>query len=257
MITSEPSLSNPWPAFIAIAHRGAPTLAPPNSLASFVAAVAAGAAMIETDIRLTRDRVLVLSHDDTVRPAHGRPLSIAASTWATLRDTPHLATLDDLLTSLSGRCLFNLDLKTDDAAPELIATLRRFATHQSTLVSGAARQSFAALRTAWPTLPIALSCAARPGDGARAWVDRCAAQYALNRASALAQQAHAMHANALALDHHMVSKALISALALHRLPVYVWTVDAPCRISQLHQWGASGVATNRIDRHARLTSPHL
>ncbi|UWX96484.1 glycerophosphodiester phosphodiesterase family protein [Arthrobacter zhaoxinii] len=50
-----------------IAHRGHSTAAPENTLPAFAAAAAAGAAMIETDIRLTADGTAVLLHDADLR----------------------------------------------------------------------------------------------------------------------------------------------------------------------------------------------
>lgn len=46
----------------AIAHRGYNVLFPENTMAAFRAAVEVGAHGIETDIRLTKDGVVVLSH---------------------------------------------------------------------------------------------------------------------------------------------------------------------------------------------------
>lgn len=48
------------------AHRGANTLAPENTIPALVEAHRLGAAMIEFDVRLTKDRQLVLLHDWTV-----------------------------------------------------------------------------------------------------------------------------------------------------------------------------------------------
>jgi glycerophosphoryl diester phosphodiesterase len=46
----------------AIAHRGYKAAFPENTMASFVGAVEAGAHALETDIHLTADDVVVLSH---------------------------------------------------------------------------------------------------------------------------------------------------------------------------------------------------
>lgn len=48
-----------------VAHRGWSALFPENTLPAFAAAVSAGADQIEFDLRLTRDEVLVLSHDES------------------------------------------------------------------------------------------------------------------------------------------------------------------------------------------------
>ena len=51
---------------LAIAHRGASAYAPENTRAAFELAIEMGAAMIETDVQVTRDGELVLIHDDLV-----------------------------------------------------------------------------------------------------------------------------------------------------------------------------------------------
>ncbi|TMQ34258.1 MAG: hypothetical protein E6K70_08595 [Planctomycetota bacterium] len=58
-------------------HRGARGLRPENTLPSFEAAFDAGVTSVETDVRLTRDGVLVLFHDEAVsgalcRLSHGK-----------------------------------------------------------------------------------------------------------------------------------------------------------------------------------------
>ncbi|MFL7810718.1 MAG: glycerophosphodiester phosphodiesterase, partial [Anaerolineae bacterium] len=47
-----------------IGHRGAAALAPENTWAGFDLALALGVDAIETDVRATRDGVLVLLHDE-------------------------------------------------------------------------------------------------------------------------------------------------------------------------------------------------
>src|SRR5207244_2808004 len=56
-----PYLVSPRP--IAFAHRGGADEAPENTLAAFEAAVALGYGYLETDARLTADRVLIAFHD--------------------------------------------------------------------------------------------------------------------------------------------------------------------------------------------------
>ncbi len=70
----------PARAFDLQGHRGARGLAPENTLAGFARALAIGVATLETDIAVTSDGVLVLSHDphlnpDLVRTADGSWIS--------------------------------------------------------------------------------------------------------------------------------------------------------------------------------------
>src|SRR5204863_4328112 len=67
-------------AFDLQGHRGARGLAPENTLAAFAMALEIGVTTLETDLAVTSDGVLVLSHDpvlnpDIVRGADGRWLS--------------------------------------------------------------------------------------------------------------------------------------------------------------------------------------
>jgi glycerophosphoryl diester phosphodiesterase len=56
-------------AFDLQAHRGGRGLAPENTLPAFELALALGVSTLETDLAMTRDGVLVLSHDPRLNPA--------------------------------------------------------------------------------------------------------------------------------------------------------------------------------------------
>ena len=56
-----------------IAHRGARSLAPENTLAAARAALTSGADLWETDVAVTRDEVLVLFHNDSLRGTTDAP----------------------------------------------------------------------------------------------------------------------------------------------------------------------------------------
>jgi len=62
-------------AFDLQGHRGARGLAPENTLAAFRRALAIGVTTLETDFAVTRDDVLVLSHDPYLNPALTRDSS--------------------------------------------------------------------------------------------------------------------------------------------------------------------------------------
>lgn len=66
------------------AHRGQWRSAPENSLRAFEAAFADGAELVETDVRTTRDGVLVLMHDPTVDRTTDGTGAVADLTWAQL-----------------------------------------------------------------------------------------------------------------------------------------------------------------------------
>src|ERR687897_900990 len=60
-----------------IGHRGASAVAPENTMAAFRKAIEAGADGIEFDVRLSRDGLPVVIHDDSLRRTGSRPERIA------------------------------------------------------------------------------------------------------------------------------------------------------------------------------------
>jgi len=72
-----------WP--VNLAHRGASTLAPENTIEAFRIAVEAGAGGLELDVHLTRDGHVVVIHDSTVDRTTGGTGAVAELTIGELR----------------------------------------------------------------------------------------------------------------------------------------------------------------------------
>ena len=68
-----------------IAHRGCQSLAPENTVASFVCAARLGLDAIETDVRLSSDGALVCVHDDTLKRMFGDEREVASVRFDELR----------------------------------------------------------------------------------------------------------------------------------------------------------------------------
>ena len=68
-----------------IAHRGCQSLAPENTVASFVCAARLGLDAIETDVRFSSDGALVCVHDDTLKRMFGDAREVAAVRFDELR----------------------------------------------------------------------------------------------------------------------------------------------------------------------------
>ncbi|HEX6510485.1 MAG TPA: glycerophosphodiester phosphodiesterase, partial [Chloroflexota bacterium] len=99
-----------------MAHRGASRVAPENSLEALQAAANLGADMAEIDVRRTRDGVLVLHHNRTIRR---RRLTAMQHAEAQLAD-PHLATLDNAVRLAKGRIMLDVELKEEGYEREVL-----------------------------------------------------------------------------------------------------------------------------------------
>lgn len=69
----------------AVGHRGDPYRVRENTLASIGSAFARGADAVEIDVRLTRDGVPVLLHDETLQRLWGHDVRLDAVTAPQLR----------------------------------------------------------------------------------------------------------------------------------------------------------------------------
>ena len=91
-----------------IAHRGYKASYPENTVPAFDAAVRVGADAIETDLHLSKDGIVVLSHDPTLKRCFGLKEKIIDCEWgylSTLKTVQeprsHMPRLLDLLLWLS------------------------------------------------------------------------------------------------------------------------------------------------------------
>lgn len=106
---------------IGFAHRGARAHAPENTAESFDLAIKLGATGIESDVWLTADRQLILTHDGTIGLRRRQLSSLERSE---LPDS--WITLPELLERIPNDVDVSIDIKTDDAlAPtyEWLSTL--------------------------------------------------------------------------------------------------------------------------------------
>ena len=106
-----------------IGHRGYPAKFPENTLAAFEGAIQAGCDMIELDVTLTRDRKVVVVHDDTLdRTTTGKgPVKdhsfeeikkLDAGSWFDARfAAQRVPQLSEVVKLTAGRCMLNIEIK--------------------------------------------------------------------------------------------------------------------------------------------------
>jgi glycerophosphoryl diester phosphodiesterase len=115
----------------AIAHRGYKAKFPENTLAAFAGAIEIGAHAVETDVHITKDGVVVLSHDNTLNRCFGRPEKIIDCDWSfiaplltTEEPKQHMPRLSDLLAFLATEerkdIWVLLDIKLDNNPEDII-----------------------------------------------------------------------------------------------------------------------------------------
>ena len=113
---------------LVIGHRGAAGLAPENTIEAIAAGVAAGADMIELDIRMTKDEKIVVIHDARLLRTHGHRDSVANISYEQLvaltKDKP-VPLLSEVLDQFFGVTLLNIEIKSRGAGVKLVHLLKK------------------------------------------------------------------------------------------------------------------------------------
>jgi glycerophosphoryl diester phosphodiesterase len=217
-----------------VGHKGADTVAPGNTVASFEAALAAGVDMIEFDVLRLADGRLVLAHDygDAERRA--------------------LLTLDEGLDLFAGEAYARVDLDLDMKLPgyerDVVERLAARGLERRTLVSTmyvesldvVARHS-SEVRRGW-TVPKVRR------DYTRTVFAPIAIGLVLVLRTVLPLRAAAAlradRCDALVVHWRLVTRRLVDHVRAAGGELYVWTVDDADRIARLEALGVDGVITN-------------
>jgi len=231
-----------------IGHRGAAAAAPENTLAGIRKAHAQGAAWVEFDVKLTRDGVPVLMHDDRLeRTTDGRGRvrertlaeirALDAGGWfdPAFRGEP-VPTFEETLALCRELGLgINVEIKpckgreaeTTEAA---IAVLRAGWSGEAgplPLISSFAHDCLAIARELAPAWPRGYLCGSIP----RAWAGELACYGCAT-----------LHA-----DHRRVRDTSIRALAAAGVPLLLYTVNDPAHARRLLDGGATAIITDAPD----------
>jgi glycerophosphoryl diester phosphodiesterase len=216
---------------IRVGHRGAAMLAPENTLRSFAAALAHGVDAIEFDV---------------VAPDEG-PLLVGHS----LAELPkQRATLDEALEFLAGRDVAaHVDLKLTTRLDEVASALERHGLLGRAVVSSFHRRSLQAVADHPVSVPIGFTYPEdRYGVSKRRGMKPAIRLGTLALRQALAARVPAMiaraGADALMLQHAVVSRATVVRAHAAGVAVWAWTVDDPAELRRLDAIGVDAVISN-------------
>lgn len=251
---------------IVIGHRGCAGEAPENTLHAFELGLAAGAAILETDLHVTRDGIPVLAHDpDVDRMTEGEG-AIAARTLAELQqlDAGHrftadggathpyrgrgfrIPTLEEALKAFPG-ARFNVEIK-DPAPSAAAATLD--------VVRRAGRESLTLLTAGEDDVMIGLR---RCIDAEGAKVAQGASVADIVEVLRSAQEGRAPTTPSMALQiptefggRPLITPELIRHAHAHCIQVHVWTINEADEMERLLDLGVDGIVTDHPARLAEL-----
>lgn len=236
-----------WPYHSLIAHRGAGKTAPENTLAAMRVGAQNGFTMMEYDVKLSRDGIPVLLHDDTLeRTSNASGLAgdftlaeLSAWDFGAWHSSAYagepIATLSSIAAfTLANQIHSNIEIKPTTGQETETGRIVALAAQQlwakaslPPLLSSFSEASLAAARQAAPTLPRALLIEEQvPAD----WPQR------LERLGCCG----------LNLNDAYTDQALVRAIRQAGYTVAVWTVNDAERARELLDWGCNAIFTDKV-----------
>ena len=234
---------------LVIAHRGGAQESTENTIEAFQRAGKIGADGIETDIRLTRDGVVVVYHDDyfgrvegLAPPQRTRLVSdltyseLSRSTLAPVGDDAggrHVPTLDQLLNEVKVG-LLNIEIKPcercDDLLKKTIATLKRFPELDRVVLEAHGMELAEKLRA---SLGSRLKLQINPDFGA-------SVPYDVSLKQVLKFKPHS-----ISVSYKKFSREIVEQAHEAGVEVWVWTVNTPDVAEAMRLLGADAIKTDK------------
>lgn len=230
-----------------IGHRGAAGYAPENTLESIHTAADMGVEWVELDVKITKDGIPVIFHDDTLERTTNGSGPIAETTYEDLKQLEagswfadgfsgiKVPTLEEAIDVLIERDLgLNLEIKpspglereTAEIALDLLSTI--WDNHHNLLISSFQHVS----------LEVAMNMAQ---DWARGFL--LPEEWPEN----WAELAEYLQISTINLDGNTVPRDYVEAAIELSKPVLAYTINDPIRARELQKWGIDGLFSDVPD----------
>jgi len=264
---------------IAYAHQGGAHEGPSSTLFAIAQALAHGATAVELDVHATRDRHLVVCHDETVDRTTNHRGAIADLTLSELREmdnaywwiegdavspgqrdeeyllrgrAPHdvrfgIATLEEVAEAFPG-VLLNLDIKRSEPVVEpyeqlLYDELRRLERTESVLVASFLDDALRAFRVIAPE--VATSAATQ---------ETATFFFSLAEGTPVVPPVCAFQVPATFGEVTVVDERFVDAAHAAGIAVHVWTINEVAEMVRLLDLGVDAIISDRPTELAQLLS---
>jgi glycerophosphoryl diester phosphodiesterase len=217
--------------FIKIAHRGASAYEPENTLRSFKRAIEMKADMIEFDVRLSRDRHLVIMHDERVDRTTNGDGPVKEKTLSELRrldagKEERVPTLEEVIDLARGKTGFVIELKEPGTEEGIISLVKEDGLVGDVFIVSFYQDLIKRVKCLEPRIRTGLILYSSPDP---------------------IGLAKGCIADAVAPFHDFVTKDLVQRAHDSGLIIITWTVDNREEAEELRDMGVDGIVTNKPD----------
>lgn len=223
------------------AHRGFSREAPENTKYAFEAAMDCNADYIELDVQLSKDKQLIVFHDDKLdrtTNGHGRVddytyeelTGFSAGAWyGSEYEDARIMLLSDVLELVDKKCMLNIEIKdvgdVNLTAEKTVELVKKYGYTKSCYITSFSYKALQRVKALEPKIKTAL-------------IANLAASVRYSRLTDI---------DAVSMNYLFVNKSVVEAAHQNGKLIFVWTVDRKDDIRNMISLGVDNIITNRPD----------
>lgn len=231
---------------LVIAHRGASSLAPENTMAALYAALRLGVDMVEIDVHRSSDGELVVIHDATVDRTTNGQGAVNRLTLAELQaldagswfghsfENERIPTLREVLEAVRDKAVALVELKGQRTEVRTVELVRELGMSDQVFIQSFDFQQIQKAKEKAPEIPT-IFLVRNPKHSSE---PAKAAQWMTNIAEFVG-------ASGIAIRHNWFTPELMECASERNLEVFVWTVDKKADMHEFLKAGVQGIITNK------------
>ncbi|MGY5860529.1 MAG: glycerophosphodiester phosphodiesterase family protein [Candidatus Thorarchaeota archaeon] len=217
---------------IVVGHRGASGLAPENTMLAHRAAYDAGAHMVEIDVQETLDGKLVCIHDYNVDRTTNGSGAVAELSYREIQELDagngaKIPTLTEVLDYVRGKMKINIELKVTDIEKDVLSMVNERSMNSNVVVSSFLHGTLVATRNLDSDIYTAVLDETLRDD--------------------LISNVLELKANALNLDHTLLTPDILEQAHGENIEVFAWTVNDSSKMKDFYKMGVDGIITDYPD----------
>ena len=224
---------------LVIAHRGASSYAPENTMEAFELAIELGADFIEFDVRKTTDDILIIHHDPEIITAGQTSMINNISYAQLLALAPYpVPTLEDVLIVFKKRVKFDIEPKEAGYEFFFLKSVFEQLKRSDFIITSFNDETISTIKELSPKIKAGLILGM---DKPRNLVaTRYTELFPWNRLKRCGADFAAPH-------YKLLNPLLMQTAARKHFPIFAWTVDEPELIKKLIRQKVQGIITNKPD----------
>ncbi len=219
------------------AHRGDSINAPENTIAAFESAISHFADWIELDLRQTKDGVIVVIHDSSLKRTAGINKRVGELTYDEIKDLDvgtwfgkeyageKIPTLDEAIKHINGRAKLNIELKPTgyetDFEKEVVRIIKENKIEAQCVVSSLKYDTLRRVKKIAPEIKTIFVTGIAYGD-----------------------LTYLEYADGFSIEQNFITKKLVNNIKNSEKDLYVWTVNNAADVQKMVEMGVDNIITD-------------